>query len=314
MMKFGKYQTGFEMGRSKFGWKRDFPENYLEFYLKTGREAASIAGDNMVHLEATINETIAETMFYRRDRPYYRIWPCILEAVPKTKLDIGCEVIVPRKHEVLSLELPYNNSSNGVTSVLVSIMPKSVRAALGPRFSSEGMIGYLTILCQFENKREETFLFESALKPGVTVEEQFSELPKYGTENMSDNAIKESLRLVVLVLGLMQTGSDYLTPDLIEKHRQWIGTDRESEYHEKAKKRGKNGWDVGRELQEQFDRAETSPHFRAPHFATVWTGKDRKIPKFVFRTGEGGGPIVVNRKKMIEVPTGYYGLEEEGDG
>jgi hypothetical protein len=49
-------------------------------------------------------------------------------------------------------------------------------------------------------------------------------------------------------------------------------------YIEKAHRRGKIGWNVGRHI-------EVAPHYRRPHMALVWTGQGRTVPKIVPRRG-----------------------------
>ena len=62
---------------------------------------------------------------------------------------------------------------------------------------------------------------------------------------------------------------------------------------ERARRRGKIGWVVGKTQQ-------TVPGIRVGHECLVWTGEGRKIPKIVWRR-----ETVVHRKQVLETPTGY---------
>jgi hypothetical protein len=62
---------------------------------------------------------------------------------------------------------------------------------------------------------------------------------------------------------------------------------------EKAKRRGKFGFSLGKNI-------EVVPHIRRPHPALVWTGVGRSIPKIIMRAGS-----VVHRDKISQIPTGY---------
>ena len=64
---------------------------------------------------------------------------------------------------------------------------------------------------------------------------------------------------------------------------------------ERARQKGKRGWDVGRGV-------EVVPHYRRPHPALVWTGTGRQIPKIVMRSG-----AVVHRSVVGAVPAGFLG-------
>jgi len=66
-------------------------------------------------------------------------------------------------------------------------------------------------------------------------------------------------------------------------------------YIEKAHRRGKVGWDVGKHI-------EVIPHFRRPHMALVWTGHGRMMPKIVPRKGS-----VVHRDMVEKLPSGFGG-------
>ena len=52
-----------------------------------------------------------------------------------------------------------------------------------------------------------------------------------------------------------------------------------SKYVDKAHRRGKVGWNVGRHI-------EVAPHYRRPHMALVWTGTGRAVPKIVPTAGQ----------------------------
>ena len=65
--------------------------------------------------------------------------------------------------------------------------------------------------------------------------------------------------------------------------------------HPKAHRRGKVGWDVGRQV-------EVMPHYRRPHLMLAWTGPGRAVPKIVPRRGS-----IVHRSAVEKVPSGFGG-------
>jgi hypothetical protein len=67
---------------------------------------------------------------------------------------------------------------------------------------------------------------------------------------------------------------------------------------EKAHRRGKIGWDVGKHI-------EVIPHFRRPHMTLVWTGSGRAVPKIVPRRGS-----IVHREAVEKLPSGWEGEYE----
>jgi hypothetical protein len=67
----------------------------------------------------------------------------------------------------------------------------------------------------------------------------------------------------------------------------------DQKFVDKAHRRGKVGWDVGRHI-------EVIPHYRRPHMTLVWTGTGRAVPKIVPRRGS-----VVHREVVEKVPSGW---------
>jgi len=118
---------------------------------------------------------------------------------------------------------------------------------------------------------------------------------------------KQCIRLVV-TLFLLENNAELIEPDVLAKDRYRVnGADKEllARLVEKAKKRGKYGFVVGRALSEQIARGEMSPHSRVPHMALFWEGPGRKIPVIKLRSGS-----LIHRKKIVDMPTGYLDEEE----
>ena len=69
----------------------------------------------------------------------------------------------------------------------------------------------------------------------------------------------------------------------------------DQKYIDKAHRRGKIGWNVGRQI-------EVAPHYRRPHMTLVWTGPGRAVPRVVPRRGS-----VVHRDVIARVPSGFDG-------
>ena len=103
---------------------------------------------------------------------------------------------------------------------------------------------------------------------------------------------RDSFRLAMGIC-LLGNDSEFIQPEVLTADQIKFGTSRDMKLVEKAKKRGKYGWTVGRDI-------ECLPHIRRPHFAVRWTGKGGAVPKVVPVKGS-----VVKRKSMTDVPTGY---------
>ena len=93
-------------------------------------------------------------------------------------------------------------------------------------------------------------------------------------------------------------GGDHPQPfDVLGNPRRAVlgAVDRVDQVLEKAQRRGKIGWTVGRRIQ-------VAPHYRRPHMALVWIGRGRAVPRVVPRRAS-----VVHRKLGENVPSGFGG-------
>lgn len=85
--------------------------------------------------------------------------------------------------------------------------------------------------------------------------------------------------------------------DVLADDRAKFDDSGDQKYVEKARRRAKIGWDMGR-------RIEVIPHYRRPHLTLAWTGAGRSVPKIVPRRGS-----VVHREVVERVPSGREAVE-----
>jgi len=104
-----------------------------------------------------------------------------------------------------------------------------------------------------------------------------------------------SQHLVSLSLCLLDNDPSVIEPDVLSKDRTKFEETGDQKYVDKAHRRDKVGWNVGRQI-------EVSPHYRRPHMMLAWTGPGRSVPKIVPRRG-----TIVHRQKVEKIPTGREG-------
>jgi hypothetical protein len=108
-------------------------------------------------------------------------------------------------------------------------------------------------------------------------------------KELYENAIK-----IVAVCLLLENDPEIIQPDVLNSDLAKFKQTLDPKYIEKAKRRGKFGWVIGRDI-------EVSPHIRAASpFALYWTGKGRTIPIIRYRKG-----CVVHRELVEKIPTGF---------
>jgi hypothetical protein len=121
--------------------------------------------------------------------------------------------------------------------------------------------------------------------------------------------IPEIFKLIISLSMLSKDPSILIQPDVLSKDRQAWEETGDWKYVERARRRGKNGWEIGRNIEEQIakeieqetrEHGGVSPHWRNGCPALCWTGEGRKIPEIRWRNG-----CIVNRERLLAMPTGY---------
>jgi hypothetical protein len=96
-------------------------------------------------------------------------------------------------------------------------------------------------------------------------------------------------------LCLLENDPELISPEVLADGRAKFDQTGDQKYVEKARRQGKCGWDVGRQI-------EVIPHYRRPHLMLAWTGAGRSVPKIVPRKGS-----IVHRNVVEKLPSGFGG-------
>jgi len=229
-------------------------------------------------------------------KPYYAVYPSIAPMLTKLQLDKvqSSDIHLPHGLKSLSLRFPVSGElGNEVRTIWVHRLDH-VRNPLtdtaGPGLSigidhgevRDGLPVYL-IRC-------------FPLIENQTIEDALELLPSSWTvsegKQLEPEVIADAVRLVCTIC-LIGDDPSIIEPEVLSKDRHRVDQSNIENLVEKARRRGKLGWSLGRSI-------ETIPHYRRPHPALVWTGVGRKVPKIIMRAGS-----VVHRDAVAAVPTGY---------
>lgn len=238
--------------------------------------------------EITKANVQAEIVWWKESRPYFNVWPVMLDALLKFKVE-NIPIRGVSKPDVATFEIRFPRGGvKNVESVLVDTWEQDDETlfffAIGTSYRSVSG----GQLCHRAFARFPT----GSESPAKTFISEFS------NHKLSD-LILPSIRCALSTV-FMQGDPDAIEPHVLSKDlEKWDQSDSE-EYKRKLeeraiKRRGRVGFQVGR-------KCDTSPHWRSPHLALFWTGKGRTKPKVKMRAG-----CVVKRNKMKEVPSGYRG-------
>jgi len=243
-------------------------------------------------------EARCEYYWIRTGKPYYRLYPGVIKSflnLDADKVDTGL-LKIPTDN-TLMIQMPLGGVVvNGIE--LHNIM--LCKANINDR-QTNGM--YMMIeyapegIKPHDNENIFTAYAMTPFKPGFMLGTLLNEPSKTveGGTALPRELHKAAMKIVAVCL-LLENDPEVIQPDVLaddlEKFKQTL----DPKYIEKAKRRGKFGWVIGRDI-------EVSPHVRAASpFALYWTGKGRTIPIIRHRKG-----CIVHRELVEKVPTGFGG-------
>lgn len=255
-------------------------------------------------------QTEMEKAWIKLERPYYQVFPAIIPMLLRLKLSLPCSALTKMTIEPVELRLPvkgnedlfqFVDSKTGKTHRVESVIfgIQEVPTAHQSTELCKGLVvfydvgerhdyGFPILMSKFFPLRED-----------LSLQEACDLLPKHHSYYegiiIPDHIILNVVKLCACV-ALIDQDPDVVSADiLVDDLRKWDQASSEERMRliEKAHRRGKKGWNIGKEI-------EVLPHYRRPHPAVVWTGKGRALGKIVMRKGS-----IVHRNKVTSVPTGF---------
>ena len=238
-----------------------------------------------------------EQAWEQAHRPYYNVWPSIVPMLTRLNLDLDSSLIqlplpalcirFPKQNNPLTFH--WKGEEVQIRSMLMGTINDgkglSILIDVG-ELMGDGR-GFGVPIYTYRNFRREQ---------GVTVEEALGELRSDGLAELGvqiPNALVTDCVRLCCSLCLLENDPTVISPDVLSKDRGKFDDTGDQKYVDKAHRRGKVGWDVGRHI-------EVIPHYRRPHMTLVWTGTGRAVPRIVPRRGS-----VVHREVVEKVPSGF---------
>jgi hypothetical protein len=309
-MEFYKYQPLWGLlkqvgNRSFFGNKEQFFAHYAE--------TAELSNNPFAYRRGLL-----EDLWERIERPYYNLYPAIVPMLLGLRLDIPCSSLKDISIQPIEVRLPVdldsslkNTSTHSIEGNSTGLVwpegrIKSLLMGIQPvpeSVDSEMLVPGLVIAFDIGEVDEHNHPILSfkffPLREDMTIEEAVNLLPPHQSFDVGVPIPQETMTAVVKLcacIALIDSDSDIIAPDiLVADKAKWEGASEAARLAllEKAKRRGKNGWNIGSEIQ-------YAPHYRRPHPALVHVGKGRMLTRIVMRKGS-----VVHRGKLISIPTGF---------
>ena len=299
-MDFWQYRTSRLLVNSITPVKRDMKE----FYTETMRSSIMSAD------KATYRQQIIERAWETDKCPYYRVYPSIIPMLLKLNLEVDTGLIrIPTGLRVFAIHFPkvdhklsfdYGDRHYNVRSVLcgpVTLTTKgefydgiSIWVDFGETYgisdpSSDPTIKDLTIASYIN----------VPVKNGLTVEAA-SDMLQHDPSSKLGVIMPESIHTgiirLVCTICLLENDPTIIEPDVLDKDKAKYEANPTQAVIDRAIRRGKRGWNIGRKI-------EVIPHIRGDSpFALYWTGKGRTIPIIRHRKG-----CIVHRELVSKVST-----------
>ena len=235
-------------------------------------------------------------------KPYYNVYPSIIPHLLKISLDnlfvnqinLPLPYLLVRFPENNILNFEHDNQKYYLKTILIADNTNYYR----------NNIPHMVFWIDFGeydyelNCRVQTY--KSIKKSeGFTINQGFKALKSHESfergvicpEDFLENCAK-----LVCTICLMAEDQEIIQPDVLSCDEDKFEKTKDLKYIEKAKRRGKYGWSVGKNIQ-------ISPHVRASCPAALyWTGPKKSIPKIRFRKG-----CIVHKKTISNIQTGFLG-------
>jgi heme exporter protein D len=276
-MKFNQYVTFGECGpgpevRKKIGC------SLKEFYGK----AFALAPEN-VKMTQKSHGAFLEFLWLAANRPFYNVYPAVVKCLQNTSLQVKPSQVQ------FDLEVVSICFAEGHEPMLVNDRVKSMLFSVVFDYEDFLRTGY---------KNELVFRILLHMI-GPSGEPRFCMIQTIGDDLLSErkDELGEKAKFVSLAVGIALLAKDpkFAEPILLQRdqHRTFATDEARNAAIERAKKRGRFGFEIGKDM-------EVSPHMRRPHFSIRWTGKGAEVPKLVPVKGS-----IVNKTKLFPIPTGY---------
>jgi hypothetical protein len=297
-MKFHQFKSWWDIH------KKDYrPFSLKQAYSRYANYLRSkFATDKAMHAFGHLSTVESQARWHQDLRPYYKVYPCIVDALCKLKLNFKYECPdVPE--ETICIRFaeghePKTTRGDGIAALLVH----SARFD-SPLFDVDGEKKGLYIQVTPLLGKPDLYWFFFDPSEHMTVEECLNQ--SFSGTSLPDGRLAETMpekhevrklaARIALTVCMLDNDPEIITRDvLIEEQNKYDKASEEwrRKAEKRAKKEGRVGWSIGKNVQ-------VSPHSRRPHFALRYTGPGRTIPKFV--------PVkfcLVHRNKLTKVPTG----------
>lgn len=231
-----------------------------------------------------------EAKWYENRRPYYKVYPCVVDALCKLKLEFNCPCPkVPEGTVSIRFAEGHEPKRNGYSIAALLIYSES---GYDEKTGEQKEVLFIQVTLKEKPDAYYWFYFNTN-SPDMTMEECLNHYPAVGEYH----EIRKLATRIALTTCMLADDPEIITRDVLNKQQgQYDGErndSRKKQMEDKARNNGVFGWSIGKNV-------EVSPHVRRPHWALRYTGPKGSVPQIVPVKG-----CKVNASKLTDVPNGH---------
>ena len=240
------------------GWRQFYSEAAERFLLE------QLKDDNQRGLTIGTNHLLSERSWHLEGKPYYKVWPAIIDSFVRTRIDINANLLnvphgcfgirLPKDEKILSFT--HGDMEYAVKTILVyspNVELKSENTDILFRKYHKCIMIWIDVGEMIEGVPN-IYYHRAIFEEGNTIEQGFGNIvdsnPLEGVV-LPASIIEACVRLVVGVCFLATGSHKILEYDVLRKHLEAYQALKEDHpkrqfYKDKAKRIGKFGWHIGR--------------------------------------------------------------------
>lgn len=247
---------------------------------------------------------MVEKLWWEYERPYYNLWPSVLQMIRDVSLDVPMRCLrLP--YSAMAVCLP-EDTKDGLASFMVAVN-KGLKREFLVSITANVFVGGQSMVVwrwgQVDGDEPFTVFANCRDKP--------QEWNREGTTELSEEEESRILELVCHVfcgVAILANDPTIVQPIVLNRDMlKYKSSDEATKKYleDRAARINGRGFGVGEGLENELKSASVSPHVRRPHMALFWTGKGRTTPVLQLRRG-----AFIHPAEATKVPTGYVDREE----
>jgi hypothetical protein len=297
-MKFHEFMSWWDLNKAKlaqFGRKLSYAKQ-IEAVEKMAKHGVPegikerLPGKSTEHMDVYASLLENEAKWYDNRRPYYKVYPSVVEALCKLKLEFNCPC--PEVPEgTICIRFAEGHEPKIQGDRIAAILVHS-EEGYDKKTAQDKAVLFVQVTLR-ENPDKYYWFYFDTNNPDMTIEECLNQNP--AAENYDE--IRKLATRIALTTCMLKDDPEIITRDVLNKQQGKYDSEKNESrrrgMEDKARNNGVFGWSIGKNI-------EVSPHVRRPHWGLRYTGPNGSIPQIVPVKG-----CKVNASKLTKVPTGF---------